>query len=87
MSKISFIHRRVVVNGSIHNAGGSTIAFRELGNGEIEFAEAKCSPRDNFSRAAGRVKASGRLDSDRYRRVTTSTWDDFIAENSYHEYG
>lgn len=83
MSKISYIHRRRKVNGVIHNAGGSTIAFREISNGQIEYAEAKCSPRDNFSRAVGRVKATGRLSSDRYRKVAHCSWDHFIQNNSY----
>lgn len=86
MSKINFIHRRRVVNGKIQNNGGQTIAFRELDNGNIEAAFAFCNPKDNFSRAAGRVKAAGRLNSDRYREIFDHTYDEFIACNATHIY-
>ena len=62
MGKVNFIHRRPVVDGKIQNSGGYTIAYREVENG-VEYAIARCSPRDNFSREVGRVKSSGRLNS------------------------
>lgn len=82
MSKVSFIHRRRISNGIIQNNGGQTIAFRELNNGKIEYASALCNPKDNFSRAMGRVKAEGRLNSTRYRDTVNLSYDDFIKINS-----
>jgi hypothetical protein len=46
------------------------VAFRETQPGVVEFAEAWCSPADNFCKAYGRTKAEGRLNSERFRRVT-----------------
>ena len=83
MANVRFIHRRRVVNEQIDNNGGFTVAYREIGDGKIEYAFANCSPRDNFSRALGRVKAQGRLDSPHYRCVTDLTTDEFI--ESVHE--
>lgn len=83
MSNVRFIHRRRVVDNQVKNNGGFTVAYRELDNGWIEYAFAKCSPRDNFSRELGRVKAQGRLDSPNYRYVTDLTPVDFVA--SIHE--
>jgi hypothetical protein len=76
MSKTSFIHLRPRTAAGIPNSGGSTIAFREIPGG-VEYAQAWCSPRDNFSRAVGRVKAEGRLKSPAYRQVEKMTFDEF----------
>jgi hypothetical protein len=85
MSKVHYIHLRLIDGtGKKLNRGGATIAFREVGD-EIEYAIAKCSPNDNFSRKLGRIKSEGRLNSPRYRQVTKSTYLDF--KNSVHQIG
>lgn len=66
----SFLHlRNITPTGEIDSRGGITVAFRETSPGTIEFASAYCSPVDNFSKAYGRIKATGRLNSDRFRGV------------------
>lgn len=50
------------LDGTYSNGGGSTIAFREAGDG-IEYGITYCAPRDNFSRKVGRDVAIGRLNS------------------------
>ena len=79
MSDVKFIHCRpiTVVTGAIKNSGGCTVAFREVSDG-IEYATAWCSPKDNFNKALGRIKAEGRLKSDQYRKHTTLNFTDFI---------
>lgn len=77
MSKVSFIHIRATdSNGKVLNYGGSTIAFRETSDG-VEFAQSWCSPRDNFSRAVGRVKAEGRLNSSSYCTPVDMSFEQF----------
>lgn len=83
MSKVNFIHQRhVSKDGTISNRGGVTIAFRETQDG-IEYAYAFCSFLDNFNKATGRVKASGRLNSQKYLRKSNLGWKDFINANTF----
>ena len=71
LDKVSYLHlRNVTVDGEINSRGGTTVAFLETAPGVVEFAEAWCSPADNFNKAYGRSKAAGRLSSLRFRRVT-----------------
>ena len=79
MSNVKFIHlrRRNIEDGSISNSGGVTVAFREVG-ANIEYAIARCSPYDNFSKKLGRIKAEGRLESDKYRKSVHTDFNDFI---------
>ena len=87
MSDVKFIHcRPITVTGKIKNSGGCTVAFREVSDG-IEFATAWCSPKDNFNKAFGRVKAEGRLNSDHYRKHSSLSFTDFIKMHNrrYHE--
>lgn len=42
------------------NKGGATVAYEEI-DGNLHFAVAVCSDRDNFCRRIGRAVASGRL--------------------------
>jgi hypothetical protein len=76
MSKVYFMHVRNIENDQISNYGGITIAYREIIGG-VEFAEAWCSSKDNFNKAYGRAKAQGRLNSDRYLRKFSGTFNDF----------
>ena len=79
MSKVHYIHvRNRNHDGTIDNRGGTTVAFREVPEVGIEYAYAFCSPKDNFSRYLGRVKAEGRLNSTKRRHVSDLTYDDFI---------
>ena len=80
MSKVYFMHvRNLDERNQVSNFGGITVAYREIPGG-VEFAEAWCSPRDNFNKAYGRAKAHGRLNSDRYLRRFTGTFNDFRKE-------
>lgn len=76
MGKVNFIHRRVLINGKPHNKGGFTVAFREVEDG-VEYAYAYCSPKDNFNKALGRIKAEGRLHSKVHAGITFMTYDEF----------
>ncbi len=67
---VKFIHLRkleIASTGGIKVAGrgGMTIAFMSLPTGGYRVARAKCHDRDNFARKIGRIKAAGRLNSDR----------------------
>lgn len=55
-------------NGRIYpcSNGGMTVAYTE-DQGVIHFAVAFCSEKDNFNYKIGRMKAAGRLDSDKWR--------------------
>ena len=77
MSKVYFMHVRNVDSADrISNFGGATIAYREVPGG-VEFAESWCSVRDNFNKAYGRAKASGRLNSANYVRRFSGTFSQF----------
>lgn len=66
-TELNFLHLRNLDNkGSIDSRGGATVAFREIQPGVIQYAAAYCSPQDNFNKAYGRTKASGRLNSARF---------------------
>lgn len=41
--------------------GGVTICYADVEGGTIDWAASVCAPEDNFCKAAGRVKAQGRL--------------------------
>lgn len=77
MSKVYFMHIRNIDGlNRISNFGGTTIAYREIPSG-VEYAEAWCSDRDNFNKAYGRAKASGRLNSPNYVRRFSGTFSQF----------
>lgn len=67
--KTKFVHIRPVdSSGKVLGNGGITVAFETDDSGYIQrSAAAICHPRDNFSRYMGRVKASGRLNSAKWR--------------------
>ena len=83
--KVNYIHRRYIKDNVIHNRGGSTVAFRELGNGFIEYATSYCSPKDNFNKKFGRIKATGRLSSNIHRKVVHMSWSEFFHNFYYDE--
>lgn len=73
---VKFMHLRHIdgkqhEDGKIHprNHGGMTVAYTEEGNGIIKYAVAFCGSKDNFNYATGRVKAAGRLNSERYQHT------------------
>jgi len=68
---IRFAHRRIITpEGTISSKGGMTIAYEQQGN-TINYAVARCHGNDNFVKSQGRVKAAGRLLSDKHRQQTT----------------
>lgn len=71
MSDVKFIHIRNKVGDKILNNGGTTIAYQGLDPDTVRYAVAHCSPRDNFSKRLGRIKAQGRLDSDKLSVVVS----------------
>lgn len=72
---VSYIHLRP--DSSRTNTNGLTIAYRPITDDKIEYAVAICSSRDNFCRRQGRIKSSGRLNSERYRVVKDMSVPDF----------
>ena len=82
--KVHFRHIRNFDKKNITARGGRTIAFRQIDENTIEFAIAKCSPKDNFNKKIGRRIAEGRLNSGKVE-VVNETWDYFM-ENFYNAY-
>jgi hypothetical protein len=80
-TKLNFMHLRNIDNqGGIDCRGGVTIAFTDNGDGNFNFATAACHPADNFSKAYGRTKAAGRLNSPRHTQtITCNSISDFRA--------
>ena len=76
MGKVSFIHRRAVINGIVQNSGGYTVAYRETDKG-VEYAVAYCNYKDNFSKHTGRVKSEGRLKSATHLRRSVLDFNNF----------
>ena len=60
-SGIKFFHKHY------GNRGGFTVAWFLYENGTIEWNDALCNPKDNFSRKIGRSIASGRLVSNKIK--------------------
>lgn len=58
--QIKFSHFRKHDAAGFATKGGATIAYKPVAD-KLLAAIAYCSPRDNFSYAAGRLKASARL--------------------------
>ena len=68
-----FAHRRFLnEDGSIDPRGGITIAYKQYKD-SIQYAIARCHERDNFNKQQGRIKAAGRLNSDKSRHNTTES--------------
>lgn len=74
---VHFIHRRETADGFISNNGGFTIAYRVVDPMHVEYAISRCGPHDNFSKHLGRVKAAGRLKSEKYRTEVPMTFEQF----------
>lgn len=77
--KIKFLHIRKLDNEeNIHSHGGRTIAYQVDTQGIVwGYAEARCNETDNFVKSQGRVKAQGRLYSERYLKACQMTESDF----------
>jgi hypothetical protein len=70
MEKIKFAHfRNFEFDGAVSNLGGVTMAYTQIGDCKFKVAYSWCSPNDNFNKKVGRIKAMGRLNSDRYSCV------------------
>ncbi len=68
MSKLKFIHVRFRQQDTISPKGGCTIAYTVNGN-SLNYAWAECCESDIFSRKMGRIKAAGRLKSEKLSKV------------------
>lgn len=68
VTNIKFVHcRNINKDGTINPNGGLTIAYNI--NSEFKvvgWAAAKCHTNDNYNKKLGRMKASGRLLSNKY---------------------
>lgn len=93
MSNINYAHIRP---SSDSRSGGLTIAYTNLekgSTGEVTYAIARCSPKDNFSRRLGRRIAEGRLDkgmsdkvysnSSKYADIVQAILDDINYESGH----
>jgi len=64
--KIKFTHIRTVSSGGLLHPdellgkGGITVAYKQIEN-QVSFAYARCSTKDNYCKAKGRMIAEGRL--------------------------
>lgn len=68
-----FLHyREVDEEGKVLPNGGATVAY-VVGENGSSYAFAYCSPCDNYSKAYGRAKSSGRLLSNDYVNVAGFT--------------
>ena len=63
--------------------GGTTVAYIE-GEEGISHAFAYCHELDRYNKELGRIKAAGRLNSDKYRSEVRITRDDFIKAADNH---
>ena len=65
--KTKFLHLRRKINNTIQSTGGMTIAYIiDDDYHVIGFAPARCHINDTYNKKQGRVKAEGRLKSDKY---------------------
>ena len=67
----------------ISSNGGTTVAYVE-GEAGISYAFAYCHDLDRYNKELGRIKAAGRLNSDKYRSEVRITRDEFIAKVDNH---
>ena len=77
--KVKFLHIRKYDNdGQMRSHGGRTVAYQVDTQGIVwGYAEAKCHDNDNFVKEQGRVKAAGRLFSERYLKACQMNESDF----------
>lgn len=80
-----FAHIRPRVDGVIPPCGGVTVAYEDIGNGVYLYTLAKCAPHDNFQKRLGRVKAKGRMNSEKYHNYIDGIKSDkeFVAYVAY----
>lgn len=59
---IKYRHYRVKAGtDNVNSRGGATLAYTDNGDGTVVGALAYCNPKDNYCKAYGRAKSSGRL--------------------------
>lgn len=90
---VKFLHYRAYeevgedVNGdavyAVASNGGVTCAYIE-GEAGISHAFAYCHDLDRYNKELGRIKAAGRLNSDKYRSEVRITRDEFIKKVDDH---
>jgi hypothetical protein len=70
--KTKYIHQRVYLEGHLQSHGGTTTAYQVDDDGYVyASAKAHCHPNDNYNKAQGRAKATGRLQSAHYANYYT----------------
>ena len=84
---MKFHHVRITdKQNRISPNGGACVAYQVNPNtGLVEYATARCNPHDNYNKAYGRAKASGRLKSQQYKHYFNGNESEFIKyyENYY----
>lgn len=68
-----FLHYRLFGDNGIAARGGITVAYCEIAPGKLRVAQARCHTLDNFVKRQGRIKASGRLQSEKLSRTFEGT--------------
>lgn len=72
MSNVKFLHYRKFVGGKPTARQGATVAYM-VGPTGSNYAIAYCGPHDNYNKALGRAKSSGRLLSEKYAAANKIT--------------
>lgn len=82
--EVKFIHLRAIEVGTgglrVSCRGGLTVAFTPEPEGGYRIATAQCHAKDNFNRKVGRIKAAGRLNSDRQSKVIKADEKDLVVQ-------
>ena len=71
--EIKFLHYRLFGDDGIVARGGITVAYCEDAPGQLRVAKARCHTLDNFVKKQGRIKASGRLQSEKLSHTFNGT--------------
>lgn len=75
--KLHYAHKRYIDPelGTVSAKGGMTACWTEAVDNQILYATARCHKKDQFSKQQGRVKAAGRLNSEKYATLFSGTAD------------
>lgn len=80
MNDHRFLHMRIWqdnFNVPLSTKGGKTLCYREDDQGNIIYAIAKCSMKDNFCRRIGREVSLGRFNSGKTHIITIEQRNDY----------
>ena len=77
--KLHYAHKRYIDPefGTVSAKGGMTACWTQAVDNQILYATARCHKKDQFSKQQGRVKAAGRLNSEKYATLFSGTADQF----------